>query len=164
MGRRIGTYRRLKGLTAEQLASRVEGLTRVGLSKIETGQRANVPLDLLTAIAWELAVSPLSLMYPLDDPDAQLRVNGQTVTAAALSGLIFGAAIERDDIADMDEAVLTSASVITAARRLAAAETAVDSRDDEQVIEQAEINARSQREYLATLRRTTRRLARRSDD
>lgn len=154
VGRRVSAYRRLKGLTAEQLASRVEGLTRVGLSKIENGSRTNVPLDLLTAIAWELQVSPVTLMYPLEDPDAVIEINGEQVTSNVLAGVLFGALVDHPDAQDMDDSVRTSAAVVNANTRLAFAEAAIEAREGgEAVVKQATANAKGQREYLATLRR-----------
>lgn len=62
VGRRVGAFRRLRGLSQEELAELV-GNTAVHIGLIERG-KANVTLDILTAIATSLSVDVSELFYP----------------------------------------------------------------------------------------------------
>lgn len=79
IGRRIGAYRRLAGLTAQQLADEVPGLTRSGLAKIEAGLRAVLPVELVLGIAWALKVPPTAIMFPLGMPAKTINLAGEDV-------------------------------------------------------------------------------------
>jgi transcriptional regulator with XRE-family HTH domain len=60
VGRRIANYRKVKGLTQQELAFRV-GIQRGYLSRIETGKQAG-KITSLARIAWALSVSLKELL------------------------------------------------------------------------------------------------------
>lgn len=70
VGSRIAYYRKLNRLTAADLASQVEGLTRDNLAKIETGDRKSIDVGMLLDIANALGVPHLALLLDLTEPDA----------------------------------------------------------------------------------------------
>lgn len=74
IGRRVRAYRRAAGMTAEQLASRVEGLTANAVAKLENGHRVEVSTELLVQLAWALQVPPMVLLLPVENPMATVTV------------------------------------------------------------------------------------------
>ncbi|WP_440711158.1 helix-turn-helix domain-containing protein [Herbiconiux sp. YIM B11900] len=76
IGRRIANYRKMNGLSAEQLAERAgAGLTRSIVANIETGRRTDIGVQQLLAIAWALRVSPTALLFPLDKPRERIQTS-----------------------------------------------------------------------------------------
>ncbi|MBY6061602.1 helix-turn-helix domain-containing protein [Microbacterium esteraromaticum] len=91
VGARVAAYRRLAGLTAEQLADRVGGgMTRTGIAKLETGRRVEVSTELLVQLAWALQVPPMALLFPLESPSATMVVGEQIDTVEGFGGWLEG--------------------------------------------------------------------------
>lgn len=79
IGNRIREYRRMAGLTADQLAAKIPGLSRSGLAKIEAGVRAVLPVELVLGIAWALKVPPAVIVFPLDEPGSEITLGADTL-------------------------------------------------------------------------------------
>lgn len=80
IARRVREARNRKGLTAQELADRLQssGLAwdRGTVTKLETGRRQNVSVAEWLALARALDVAPIHLLTPLDD-DRQYQVTPQ---------------------------------------------------------------------------------------
>jgi transcriptional regulator with XRE-family HTH domain len=69
IGERVANYRRLAGLTAQQLSDKLGGaMTRGVIANIETGRKTDLTLDQVIALAWALDVPFVALALPLDKP------------------------------------------------------------------------------------------------
>lgn len=91
IGRRVAAYRRVAGMTAEDLANAVgNGLTRTAVAKLENGHRVEVSTELLVQLAWALQVPPMVLLLPLENPNAQVEVGAVRSTMEGLGYWIEG--------------------------------------------------------------------------
>lgn len=90
IGRRIGAYRRMSKMTAEDLAQRVPGLTRSGLAKIESGIRAVLPVELLVDIAYALDVPLNVLVFPVGLPNSTVPAGGEAHRMGDLLSWVVG--------------------------------------------------------------------------
>ena len=74
LGNRVAEYRKLGGLSAQDLADQAgAGLSRSVIANLESGRKADLPSAQVTAIAWALGISPIALLLDLgaaDDPAA----------------------------------------------------------------------------------------------
>lgn len=98
IGRRVAAYRRVAGMTAEQLAEAVGGgMTRTAVAKLENGHRVEVSTELLVQIAWALHVPPLALLFPLEEPNAVIELPEASGTSETLGYWIQGISIPDAD-------------------------------------------------------------------
>jgi transcriptional regulator with XRE-family HTH domain len=94
-GKRLTKYRKLAGMTAQQLSDALGGeLSRSVIANIESGRKSDVTVDQLLALAWALGVPPAILALPVEDPYAEvLIVEGERRTSlpayAAVSWMNF---------------------------------------------------------------------------
>ncbi|QRY39432.1 helix-turn-helix transcriptional regulator [Microbacterium hominis] len=94
IGRRVAAYRRIAGMTAEQLADAVgNGMTRTAVAKLENGHRVEVSTELLVQLAWALQVPPLVLLLPVEDPQAYISVGDTKDSMEGLGYWIEGLAL-----------------------------------------------------------------------
>lgn len=104
IGKRVASYRRAAGMTAEQLASAVGGgLTRSAVAKLENGHRVEVSTDLLVQLAWALKVPPLVLLFPLHDESAGIEVGDVSSTAEHMGYWILGLPIVGSEVGGASE-------------------------------------------------------------
>lgn len=69
VGERIATYRKLNGMTGDELAERAgNGVTRAVLANIETGRKKDISITHLTAIALALGVPLAALLFDVAHP------------------------------------------------------------------------------------------------
>jgi transcriptional regulator with XRE-family HTH domain len=69
IGKRIGHYRRLNGMSAEELAGRMsDGLTRAVITNLENGRKDDVTVTQLIALSAALGVPPVALAVDLSKP------------------------------------------------------------------------------------------------
>lgn len=96
LGKRVAKYRKLAGLTAQQLSDALGGeLSRSVIANIETGRKSDITVDQLLSLAWVLGVPPAVLALPVEDPYAEvLIVDAETRASlpahAAVSWMTFG--------------------------------------------------------------------------
>ncbi|MEU6267492.1 helix-turn-helix transcriptional regulator [Saccharopolyspora shandongensis] len=80
IARQTAHYRRVRGLTADQLAEKVSDLgfplSRSMVANIESGRRSQTGMSVavLMALAAALDISPLQLLYPIGEKDDQVEV------------------------------------------------------------------------------------------
>ncbi|NNC10671.1 helix-turn-helix transcriptional regulator [Planctomonas sp. JC2975] len=75
LGKRLARYRRLAGMSAQQLSDALGGqLSRVMIANIERGSKKDVTVDQILAIAYALQVPPVVLMVPVEEPMRWVRV------------------------------------------------------------------------------------------
>ena len=68
-GGRLSEYRRLAGLSAQELSDRLGGsLSRAVIANIESGRKTDITIDQLLEISWALGVPPVALALPIDRP------------------------------------------------------------------------------------------------
>ena len=72
IGRRVAHYRRLEGLSAQELAN-YAGLTRAVVANIETGRRSDLTVRELLALSEGLRVPPAALLFDVSRPFAPAR-------------------------------------------------------------------------------------------
>ncbi|MGC7152982.1 helix-turn-helix domain-containing protein [Paenarthrobacter ureafaciens] len=79
IGKRLARYRKLAGMTAQQLSDALGGeLSRSVIANIESGRKSDLTVDQLFALAWVLGVPPVVLALPVEDPYAEvLLVEGE---------------------------------------------------------------------------------------
>lgn len=70
IGERIRYYRKMIGMTQEELASKV-GVAKQAINKYETGRVTNIPIERFQAMAEVLGVSPAVLMGRQEDPSSE---------------------------------------------------------------------------------------------
>jgi len=69
IGARVANYRRLAGLTAQQLSDKLGGdISRGVIANIETGRKTDLTVDQVIALAWALEVPFVALALPMDKP------------------------------------------------------------------------------------------------
>lgn len=94
LGKRLTKYRKLAGLSAQQLSDRVNGeISRSVIANIESGRKTDVTVDQLLALSWALDIPPVALALPLDQPyEEVLIVDGPSpVTLPSHeAALVFG--------------------------------------------------------------------------
>jgi|GEM_PF-4578081 len=74
-GKRLAKYRKLAGLSAQQLSERVGGvLSRSVIANIESGRKSEVTVDQLLALAWVLDIPPAVLALPAETPFSRVQV------------------------------------------------------------------------------------------
>ncbi|GAA1733063.1 helix-turn-helix transcriptional regulator [Microbacterium paludicola] len=116
IGARIAMYRKALRLTAEDLARELApDVTGNAIAKLENGHRAQVAPAMVADIARVLGVSPLALLFPLQDPDAVVVVNGMRSTVREMGQWLFG-------LRDEDTVTETFRQLIASDRALALAE------------------------------------------
>jgi transcriptional regulator with XRE-family HTH domain len=75
IGRRLAQYRRLSGLSAQELSDKIGGmLSRSVIANIENGRKTDLTVDQLIALSWALDVPPVALALPLDEPYRFIRI------------------------------------------------------------------------------------------
>lgn len=91
IGKRVAAYRKSLGMTAEDLARELAPeMSANAVTKLENGHRAQLSPDLLADLARVLGVSPLALLFPLENPDAELVVTGMKTTPRELGNWLLG--------------------------------------------------------------------------
>jgi transcriptional regulator with XRE-family HTH domain len=94
LARRVREARNRKGLTAQQLAERLQssGLSwdRGTVAKVETGRRQNISVVEWLALARALDVAPIHLLVPLDDERPYLVTPEERVSAGRARQWIRG--------------------------------------------------------------------------
>lgn len=117
IGRRVRAYRRAAGLTAEQLAERVDGMTGNAVAKLENGHRKEVSTDLLVQLAWALQVPPMVLLFPLENPNGRIEIGDRAAgTSEGLGHWFQGLAVPG---AETSAATRLGNAVLSENRRLA---------------------------------------------
>ncbi|WP_068492497.1 helix-turn-helix domain-containing protein [Pseudoclavibacter helvolus] len=127
-GRRLASYRKLAGLTAEQLAERIPDMTRGGLAKIESGVRAVLPVDLVLDLAWALNVPPMALLLPIGERGARIDLAGSEVEVADTYAWATGASVEHDTSDDSREASALAYALLGLSRAIAEADDEISTR------------------------------------
>lgn len=75
IGKRLARYRRIAGLSARELSERAGyGLTRGVIANIESGRKTDISVDQLIALSAALAIPPVALALPLDEPYRFVRL------------------------------------------------------------------------------------------
>lgn len=77
-GERLSRYRKLAGLSAQELSLFVGSLvaTRSVIANMENGRVANVTLEKLFALSYALGIPPIALALPLTTPFAKVAIVG----------------------------------------------------------------------------------------
>ncbi|MEV8370147.1 helix-turn-helix transcriptional regulator [Microbacterium sp. NPDC064584] len=84
IGKRIGRYRRIAGLSARELAEQAgRGLTRGIIANLESERKTDITVDQLLAIAVTLGVPPLVLALPVEAPFRVVELANGTRPQAA---------------------------------------------------------------------------------
>lgn len=123
IGRRVAGYRREIGMTAAELARELgPDVTGNAITKLERGHRAQISPDLVVDIARALGVSPLALLFPLDEPDSEIVVGGMRVPVRSLGQWLLGG----------DVTTATFRQLVAADAAVRAAEVAEDSASGEE--------------------------------
>ena len=88
IGERLAHYRRLAGLSAQQLSDQLRGsISRGVIANIESGRKTDVSVDQLLALSYQLGISPVVLALPIDQPNRLIRISeGARGTASARTG------------------------------------------------------------------------------
>jgi transcriptional regulator with XRE-family HTH domain len=74
-GKRLARYRRLAGLSAQQLSDILDGeISRGVIANMESGRKRDVTIDQLVALSWALDVPPVALALPLDEPHRYVKL------------------------------------------------------------------------------------------
>lgn len=93
IGERIAKYRRLAGLSAQQLSDKIGGmLSRSVIANIENGRKTDLTVDQLIALSWALDVPPVALALPLDQPYRFIRIvdsDEEVVTERAIVSALW---------------------------------------------------------------------------
>lgn len=78
IGKRLAKYRKLAGLSAQQLSDKIWGeMSRAVIANIESGRKSDITIDQLLAIAWALDIPPLALAVSAETPFERISiVNG----------------------------------------------------------------------------------------
>lgn len=101
IGKRVRAYRRAAGMTADQLAAKVDGLTGNAVAKLENGHRKDLTTDLLVQIAWALQVPPMALLFPLEDPNGRITIGSQASgTSETLGYWLQGLSVPGVEVTD----------------------------------------------------------------
>ncbi|MFT4282516.1 helix-turn-helix domain-containing protein [Microbacterium sp.] len=103
IGARVRAYRRAAGMTADQLAAQVDGLTGNAVAKLENGYRREISTELLVQLAWALKVPPLVLLFPLHDPSAQIELPAASGTSESLGYWIQGLVVPGSDVSPSEK-------------------------------------------------------------
>ena len=75
IGIRIAHYRRMNGVSTDDLADATSGaVSRAVIANIESGRKADVSVVQLLALAAALGVPPVALLLPLEEPEALVTV------------------------------------------------------------------------------------------
>lgn len=75
IGKRLARFRKLAGLSARELAELAGcGLTRGVIANIETGRKVDITVDQLIALSAALAIPPVVLAIPVDEPYRFVRL------------------------------------------------------------------------------------------
>ena len=82
IGRRVAQYRRANRMSADQLAAKVDGLTRTSVAKLENGYRVDLSTELLVEIAIALRVPPVALLLPITDPKSIAAIETDSINPA----------------------------------------------------------------------------------
>lgn len=70
IGERLSRYRKLAGMSAQQLSDRISGtMSRGVIANIESGRKTELTLEQIAALAWALEVPFFALALPLDRPN-----------------------------------------------------------------------------------------------
>ncbi|WP_349902619.1 helix-turn-helix domain-containing protein [Parafrigoribacterium humi] len=79
LGKRLARFRKLADLSARELAEMAGyGLTRGVIANIETGRKTDITVDQLIALSAALAIPPVVLAMPIDEPYRFVRLaNGK---------------------------------------------------------------------------------------
>jgi transcriptional regulator with XRE-family HTH domain len=77
IGDRVSKYRKMAGLSAQQLSDRTGGeLSRSVIANIESGRKTEVTVDQLIALSFALDVNPVALAMPIEAPYKTLSLAG----------------------------------------------------------------------------------------
>lgn len=95
MGEKIKFYREKRGLTLEELGSKV-GVSKSTVLKWETGSIANMKRDKISKVARALGISPAFLMGWSDDPHGRVQFDISGVVEAITESTMQ--AIERGEL------------------------------------------------------------------
>ncbi len=75
LGKRLATYRRQRGLSAQKLADQSGGrITRFTIAAIESGRKKAPSMEEIGLLAALLGVPPIALILPLDRPYSRVEV------------------------------------------------------------------------------------------
>ena len=72
LGKRLAYYRKLSGMSAEQLSQKVP-MSRAVIANIESGRKKDVTVDEMLALAWALDIPPVALALPIEQPNVFLN-------------------------------------------------------------------------------------------
>ncbi|MHA7261898.1 helix-turn-helix domain-containing protein [Arthrobacter sp. TMN-37] len=76
-GERLSKYRKLAGLSAQQLSHRTGGeISRSVIANFESGRKTEVSVDQLIALSWALDINPVALAMPIQAPYKSLALAG----------------------------------------------------------------------------------------
>lgn len=78
-------------MTAEELARELgPETTGNAITKLERGHRAQVSPSMVVDLARAFGISPLALLFPLDEPDAEIVVLGMRGTVRSFGAWLLG--------------------------------------------------------------------------
>lgn len=95
IGRRIAQYRKINGMTADELSKASgNGLTRAVIANIETGRKTSLSVAELFALSVALGVPPTALLHDLRDQTAETAIvaaSGRNLSVREFSYWLAGA-------------------------------------------------------------------------
>ena len=100
IGTRIKSTRDLRGLTLDDIASRV-GVAKSTISRYENGTISKLKLPVLESIAKALDVDPNWIIGNTDDPDASLSEEKAAISDEDLQFALFGGKVSEEAFAEV---------------------------------------------------------------
>ncbi|MCS5511338.1 helix-turn-helix domain-containing protein [Curtobacterium flaccumfaciens pv. betae] len=102
LGDRLARYRKMAGLSAQELSDRVGGeLSRAVIANIESGRKSDITVDQLLALAWVLDIPPVALALPVHQPFQHVQVvRGETELESTTAATLIDWFLERPGLND----------------------------------------------------------------
>lgn len=123
IGERLGKYRRVAGLSAQELSDNLGGsLSRGVIANIESGRKTDVTIDQLIELSWALGVPPVALALPIEQPFSWVSVgDNQSRRVLEVMGWMnsIPEAFQRDRAAHQTEAGVVARNRIRVLREMA---------------------------------------------
>lgn len=97
LGDRLARYRKMAGLSAQDVSERLGGeLSRSVIANIESGRKSDITVDQLLALAWVLDIPPVALALPIHEPFRHVQVvKGDSVTQSMTAATLIDWFLER---------------------------------------------------------------------
>lgn len=119
LGDRLARYRKMAGLSAQELSDRLGGeLSRSVIANIESGRKTDVTVDQLLALAWVLDVPPVALALPLHEPFRHVQVvKGEAGSESTTAENLIGWFLERPGYVERDRPASPGRALVLAILR-----------------------------------------------